>query len=64
MSNNVPNLRKFRMTQNPNVYRISAVTFQAPADTVRAEVETEMKPEVNIAVTLVDRDQTERVHST
>lgn len=51
------------MTQNPNVYRISAVTFQAPADTVRAQVETEMKPEVNIAVMLVDRDQAERVHS-
>lgn len=36
---------------------------QAPADTVRAEVDTEMKPEVNIAVTLVDRDQAERVLS-
>lgn len=34
---------------------------QAPADTLRAEVETEMKPEVNIAVTLVDRNQADLV---
>lgn len=35
--------------------------YQAPADTLRAEVETEMKPDVNIAVMLVDRGQVKLV---